>query len=96
MTVRYELVANAGAGMGTGKAMDNRFSCDILDAEEVYDTVKGKMWKNVGVVLGDSKKFRRMPREIALDISKERVQKAMELRGRIPKRRTEKGRPLQV
>jgi glutamate dehydrogenase (NAD(P)+) len=82
-----DFVANAGAVMGAGKAMDNRYSCDILEPQEVYDTVKRKMWKNVAMVLDDSKKFRRFPREVALAISKERVRKAMELRGRIPKKK---------
>jgi hypothetical protein len=45
------------------------------------------MWKNVAMVLDGSKKSRRLPREVALSISKERVMKAMELRGRFPKKR---------
>jgi len=82
-----DFVANAGAVMSTGKAMDNRYSCNLLEPKEVYDIVKKKMWKNVAIVLDESKKFKRLPREVALSISKERVRKAMELRGRIPKRK---------
>ncbi len=82
-----DFVANAGAVMGAGKAMDNRYSCDILEPQEVYDTVKRKMWKNVTMVLEGAKKSRRLPREVALAISKERVMKAMELRGRFPKKK---------
>jgi len=82
-----DFVANAGAVMGAGKAMDNRYSCDILEPQEVYDTVKKKMWKNVGMVLEESKRSKRLPREVALAISQERVRKAMELRGRFPKKR---------
>ncbi len=82
-----DFVANAGAVMGAGKAMDNRYSCDILEPKEVYETVKRKMWKNVTMVMEESQKSKRLPREVALDISKERVRKAMELRGRIPKNR---------
>ena len=82
-----DFVANAGAVMGAGKAMDNRYSCDILEPQEVYDTVKRKMWKNVGMVLEESKRSKRLPREVALAISQERVRKAMELRGRFPKKR---------
>jgi glutamate dehydrogenase (NAD(P)+) len=81
-----DFVANAGAVMGAGKAMDNRYSCDILEPREVYETVKRKMWKNVAMVLAESKKRKLLPREVALSISKERVWKAMELRGRIPKK----------
>jgi len=82
-----DFVANAGAVMGAGKAMDNRYSCDILEPQEVYDTVKHKMWKNVAMVLDESKRTKRLPREVAEAISKERVRKAMDLRGRIPKRK---------
>ena len=81
-----DFVANAGAVMGAGKAMDNRYSCDILEPREVYETVKRKMWKNVTMVLDESKKRKLLPREVALSISRERVWKAMELRGRIPKK----------
>ena len=81
-----DFVANAGAVMGAGQAMDNRYSCDILDPQQVYNTVKRKMWKNVAMVLDESKKRKLLPREVALAISKERVRKAMELRGRIPKK----------
>jgi glutamate dehydrogenase (NAD(P)+) len=82
-----DFVANAGAVMGAGKAMDNRYSCDILEPQEVYDTVKRKMWKNVGMVLEESNRSKRLPREVALAISQERVRKAMELRGRFSKKR---------
>ncbi len=82
-----DFVANAGAVMGAGKAMDNRYSCDILDPQEVYDTVKRKMWKNVTMVMEESQKTKRLPREVAEAISKERVRKAMELRGRLPQKR---------
>jgi glutamate dehydrogenase (NAD(P)+) len=81
-----DFVANAGAVMGAGKAMDNRYSCDLLEPKEVYETVKKKMWKNVTMVMEESQKSKRLPREVALDISKERVMKAMKLRGRIPKK----------
>jgi glutamate dehydrogenase (NAD(P)+) len=79
-----DFVANAGAVMGTGKAMDNRYSCDVLEPQEVFATVKQKMWKNVNMVLTEAQKSKRLPREVALAISRERVWKAMELRGRIP------------
>ncbi len=81
-----DFVANAGAVMGAGKAMDNRYSCDILEPKEVYDTVKRKMWKNVTTVLEGCRRGKRLPREVALAISQERVRKAMELRGRLPRK----------
>ena len=80
-----DFVANAGAVMGAGKAMDNRYSCDILEPQAVYDVVKKKMWRNVTMVLEEATSLKRLPREVALAISRERVRKAMELRGRLPK-----------
>jgi glutamate dehydrogenase (NAD(P)+) len=82
-----DFVANAGAVMSTGPAMDNRYSCDVLEPRVIFETVKKKMWKNVTMVLEESKKRRRLPREVALAISQERVRKAMELRGRVPRKR---------
>jgi glutamate dehydrogenase (NAD(P)+) len=82
-----DFVANAGAVMGTGMAMDNRYSCNGIEPQAVYDVVKKKMWKNVSMVLEESKASKRMPRETSLAIAKERVRKAMELRGRIPQKK---------
>jgi glutamate dehydrogenase (NAD(P)+) len=82
-----DFVANAGAVMGAGKAMDNRYSCDLLEPKDVYETVKRKMWKNVTMVMEESRSSKRLPREVALAISQERVRKAMELRGRIPRKK---------
>jgi glutamate dehydrogenase (NAD(P)+) len=82
-----DFVANAGAVMATGKAMDNRYSCEILNSRDAFDSVQQKMWKNVTTVLEEAKKRKRLPREIALAISQERVRKAMELRGRLPRKR---------
>ena len=79
-----DFVANAGAVMGTGRAMDNRYSCDVLEPQEVFDTVKQKMWKNVNMVLTEAQRSKRLPREVALAIARGRVWRAMELRGRIP------------
>ena len=79
-----DFVANAGAVMSTGKAMDNRYSCNVLEPQEVFDTVRRKMWKNVEMVLSEAGRRKRLPREVALSIARERVWKAMELRGRIP------------
>ena len=80
-----DFVANAGAVISTGPAMDNRYSCDVVEPAEVFAVVKRKMWKNVAMVLDESKRAKRLPREVAEAISKERVRKAMELRGRLPK-----------
>lgn len=81
-----DFVANAGAVMGTGKSMFYRYSCERLDPTEVYVSIKSKMKSNVATVLNEAKGTNKLPIDVALDIAKERVRKAMELRGRIPKR----------
>jgi len=62
-------------------------SCIFPEYGEVYDLVKQEITNNVAIVLQGSKKFKRLPREVALAMAKERVRKAMGLRGRLPKRR---------
>lgn len=79
-----DFVANAGAVIGTGFAMQQRYSCTGLDPAEVYETIKSKMEKNVTLVLNEAHSRNRSPREVALDIAKERVLKAMKLKGRLP------------
>ncbi len=81
-----DFVANAGAVMGTGKSMFYRYSCEKLDPAEVYTSIKSKMKSNVATVLSEVKGTNKLPIDVALDIAKERVRKAMELRRRIPKR----------
>jgi len=52
----------------------------------VYASVKSKIRDNLTLVLNEAKRKNKLPIDVALDIAKERVRKAMELRGRIPKR----------
>ncbi len=81
-----DFVANAGAVMAAGKSMFYRYSCDRLDPEEVYATIRSKMKDNVTLVLNEARKTKRQPIDVALDIAKARVRKAMELKKRLPKR----------
>jgi len=80
-----DFVANAGAVMAAGKSMFYRYSCDRLDPEEVYATIRSKMKENVSIVLSEAKKTKKQLIDVALDIAKARVRKAMELKRRIPK-----------
>ncbi len=78
-----DIIANAGAAIATGKAMDNRHSCMALDFNEVYAVVESTIRRNVGMILDEARRRNRFPRDIALNIAKERVLKAMKLRKRI-------------
>lgn len=62
-----------------------RYSCDRLDPEEVYASIRSKMKDNVSLVLEEAKKTKKQPIDVALDIAKARVRKAMELKKRLPK-----------
>lgn len=81
-----DFVANAGAVIAAGPAMDHRYSCNALEPAELFAAVKRKMWKNVAAVLEQSRTTGQVPRDVALSIARERVRKAMELRGRLPGR----------
>jgi len=81
-----DFVANAGAVMGAGKSMFYRYACERLDPAEVYASIKSKMKSNVAIVLNEAKRTNKLPSSVALDIAQERVRKAMELKGRVPKR----------
>ena len=79
-----DFVANAGAVVAAGLSMFYRYSCDRLDPELVYTTIRSKMKNNVSVVLDEATKTKQQPLVVALDIAKSRVRKAMELKRRIP------------
>jgi glutamate dehydrogenase (NAD(P)+) len=80
-----DFVANAGAVIAAGMSMFYRYSVDRLDPAAVYATIKNKMKSNVPLVLNEAKKSKKQPIDVALDIAKARVRKAMELKKRIPK-----------
>lgn len=79
-----DFIANAGAVVAAGLSMFYRYSCDRLDPELVYSTIRSKMKKNVSIVLDEATKTKQQPLVVALDIAKSRVRKAMELKRRIP------------
>lgn len=80
-----DFVANSGAVIAAGMSMFYRYSVDRLDPAAVYATVKKKMNSNVPLVLKEATKTKKQPIDVALDITKARVRKAMELKRRIPK-----------
>ncbi len=78
-----DIIANAGAAIATGKAMDNRYSCMAPDTDELYAAVSSVITRNVGLILDEARRRNQFPRDTALNIAKERVLKAMKLRRRI-------------
>lgn len=78
-----DIIANAGAAIATGKAMDNRYSCMAPDIDELYGAIKSIIRRNVGMILDEASRKNQSPRGVALNIAKERVLKAMKLRRRI-------------
>lgn len=78
-----DFVANAGAVVSTGSAMDNRYSALAPDAEAMYVTVSDKLRSNTKQVLTESRDSQVPPRRAALQIAEQRVRDAMIAKGRI-------------
>lgn len=78
-----DFVANAGAVVSTGSAMDNRYSALAPDAESMYVTVANKLRSNTRQVLSESRDTKAAPREAALQIAEQRVRDAMIAKGRL-------------
>lgn len=83
-----DIVANAGAAIGAGLAMHQRYSCCGIEQSEIYSTIRQKITSNVSLVLNEARKRNRSPRQVALEIAQERVLEAMKVKGRIPKPRS--------
>lgn len=78
-----DFVANAGAVVSTGSAMDNRYSALAPDSEAMYVTVSDKLRSNTRQVLTESRDTELPPRQAALQIAEQRVRDAMVAKGRI-------------
>jgi len=83
-----DIVANAGAAIGAGLAMHQRYSYCGIEQCEIYSTIRQKITSNVSLVLNEARKRNRSPRQVALEIAQERVLEAMKVKGRIPKPRS--------
>ena len=83
-----DIVANAGAAIGAGLAMHQRYSYCGIEQSEIYSTIRQKITSNVSLVLNEARKRNRSPRQVALEIAQERVLEAMKVKGRIPKPRS--------
>ena len=84
VTVVPDFIANAGAVVGAGVAMDSRYSAFRPDAGGIFRLISDKLRENTRVVLTQAAREGSTTHEAALAISQERVRKAMELKGRLP------------
>jgi len=80
-----DIVANAGAVIGAGLAMHQRYSYCGIEQPEIYSLIKQKIRSNVSVIINESYRRSHPPRQVALEIAQERVLEAMKAKGRIPK-----------
>lgn len=88
VTVVPDFIANAGAVVGAGVAMDARFSAFRPDVESIFTMISTKIRENTLAVLTQASKDGSTTHESALTISQGRVRRAMELKGRLPASKT--------
>jgi len=76
-----DFVANAGGIIAAGVGMDARHSCMKPDPQQVYCLIETKIAENVSLTLDQAQAKNIRPKEAAEEIAKERVIRAMQLRG---------------
>lgn len=86
ITVVPDFIANAGGVVAAAFAMDARYSAFRPDPAAIFDAVATKMRANTEQVLDHAESARILPHEAAMRIAQDRVRRAMELRGRLPRR----------
>ena len=86
ITVIPDFIANAGAVVGAGVAMDARYSAFRPDADAIYRLISEKMRANARTVAEAARADNVTTHEAATAIAQERVRAAMELKGRLPRR----------
>ncbi|HET6507963.1 MAG TPA: Glu/Leu/Phe/Val dehydrogenase dimerization domain-containing protein [Baekduia sp.] len=79
-----DFVANAGAVISTGPAMDSRYSTLAPDTASMYDTISVKLRDNTRTVLEDASRDGVTSHEAALALAQSRVRQAMDAKGRLP------------
>lgn len=76
-----DFVANAGGVMAAAVGMDERHNCIRPNPRKVYNLIEEKMSQNVPEILDRAASEKKKTRQVALELAKERVVKAMQLRG---------------
>jgi glutamate dehydrogenase (NAD(P)+) len=81
-----DFIANAGAVVGAGVAMDTRYSSMPPDPEDIFKLISDKLRANTALVLKEAQAAGEKSHDTALRLAQERVAVAMELKGRRPRR----------
>ncbi|MGW1678095.1 Glu/Leu/Phe/Val family dehydrogenase [Saccharopolyspora sp. NPDC002376] len=84
ITVVPDFIANAGGAIAAGFAMDARHSAFRPEPTAILTAVAERTRNNTALVLDTANRSGMLPHEAALDLAKQRVRTAMELRGRLP------------
>lgn len=85
VTVVPDFIANAGAVVGAGVAMDTRYSSMPPDPNDIFKLISDKLRTNTVIVLEEARSRGEKSHDTALRLAQERVGKAMELKGRRPR-----------
>lgn len=86
VTVVPDFIANAGAVVGAGVAMDTRYSSMPPNPEDIFNLISDKLRKNTVLVLEEARAHDEKAHDTALRLAQERVGAAMELKGRRTRR----------
>lgn len=86
ITVIPDFIANAGAVVGAGVAMDARYSAFRPDANAILELISDKMRANAKSVVEAARSKGVTTHVAATQLSQERVRAAMELKGRLPRK----------
>jgi glutamate dehydrogenase (NAD(P)+) len=81
-----DFVANAGAVVGAGVAMDTRYASMRPDTDAIFRLITDKLRANTALVLQEARIHNEKPHDTALRLAQDRVRAAMELKGRLPRR----------
>jgi glutamate dehydrogenase (NAD(P)+) len=81
-----DFVANAGAVVGAGVAMDTRYASMRPDTDAIFKLISDKLRANTALVLQEARIHTEKPHDTALRLAQDRVRAAMELKGRLPRR----------
>ncbi|MEU6270517.1 Glu/Leu/Phe/Val dehydrogenase, partial [Saccharopolyspora shandongensis] len=84
VTVVPDFIANAGGAIAAGFAMDARYSAFRPEPTAILRTVAERTRNNTVLVLDTAQADGVLPHQAALDLAKQRVRTAMQLRGRLP------------
>lgn len=85
VTVIPDFIANAGAVVGAGVAMDARYSAFRPDAGAILELISTKMRANARMVVEAARSGGVTTHEAATKLAQQRVRAAMELKSRLPR-----------